>query len=377
MFSQGRPNERLPGLPDKVIDLTLVNDEVSLLEFRLEYLGPHVDQHVVVSADVTHGGQPKAFLEPATLVGKSVSPISLLHLKVPEAILRLGDRWAIEEFSRAWLLDFSRKSFKGNPVFLLCDIDEIPSREQVQEIRASRHFFPVKSIPMFTSYFSVNLLDYGGRPNWVKAKAVSWRSNNPAPRFAYAPKIRANPGQHLRYLNFTHTQFSKKLEDFAHSELDRGQEFKESLFKDAFENGLRPVPELESSPLGLLAIANASELSEVARSYLLKDPDCLSSPENFPSISRRVSRAKRLMNGRFRQAEGLSGDTRFRWPKEESELGRLFARGRRVMTRLSKELGQRPPGRSWLHVAMGVNHYGGWKNNPPVTDFSRHDVAPR
>ena len=43
----------------KIIDTFMFNDELDLLESRLEYLYDHVDHFVLVESNVTHRGAPK------------------------------------------------------------------------------------------------------------------------------------------------------------------------------------------------------------------------------------------------------------------------------------------------------------------------------
>jgi hypothetical protein len=115
----------------KVVDGFLFSNELDLLECRLETLDPVVDRFVLCEATTTFQGAKKPLH-----YAENRDRYSAWHDRIEHLIVELPvdapDAWAREHFQRDEL--WRSLGFMGHDdVFMLSDVDEIPSPEAVLE----------------------------------------------------------------------------------------------------------------------------------------------------------------------------------------------------------------------------------------------------
>ena len=121
----------------RIIDCFIFDDELDLLEIRLQELSPYVDLFVLVEADKTHSGQPKPyyyqdFKARFEKFNEKILQIKIEDLPVPTGS---GDRVA-EDYQRNAIGDtihylHNQGNLKVDDIVLLSDVDEIPFMEDL------------------------------------------------------------------------------------------------------------------------------------------------------------------------------------------------------------------------------------------------------
>ncbi len=125
-------------LKGEVYDCFTFFNETELLTVRLEELYESVDYFVLVEATKTFCGEPKPlyFKENIELFEKYKSKI--IHVVVddfpPPSENLAKDRWVREEFQRNAILR-GLGQCKKNDIILISDLDEIPRKDSIDEIK--------------------------------------------------------------------------------------------------------------------------------------------------------------------------------------------------------------------------------------------------
>jgi len=143
----------------KIFDCFIFFNEISLLEFRLEYLNDVVDYFVINEATKTHSGNPKEliFKNNVSRFKKWNNKIIYSEISFPDSITKPMDR---DMFQRAMLFA-GLEGIHPESILLVSDLDEIPRINIVEDT-------PVFSIenPDFIAgcvqeifYFYINRLD--------------------------------------------------------------------------------------------------------------------------------------------------------------------------------------------------------------------------
>ena len=184
--------------PPRIIDAFLANDEIELGKFRISYLDSHVDLVVIGESNVTFRGTPKPlyfkdWLAKSPHLSQKVITISIN--------LEGNDAWQRESSAREGLLDFLISNYADSG-YIISDLDEIPSRSQVTEMRKIHgdfHFWT----PTF--YRKANWSTSDWNWNWNKA-VFTTRDDKGWPnagRHVKLPQlISKDVGCHFSYLGF-------------------------------------------------------------------------------------------------------------------------------------------------------------------------------
>lgn len=259
----------VPEIPSKVIDVVPYNGEPIIL-FRLKYLWDVVDEFVIVEAQETHSGKPKAELyfdamraefEPymskiTYLVITSFPPVPTAWLEsVPPrfAWMQKGahESWWREMYQREFGERYLREQYiESNVPFIavVADCDEIPKRDALIFAAAHADKFgesPValemdfhyyswrwRKVYKWASAFIVNDRWLAARPRPAEDAKTSGEMSpfNAARTGTDRYRVLPMAGWHCSYF-FSKDGLRRKLESFAHRECDQ------STFKtDAFLN---------------------------------------------------------------------------------------------------------------------------------------------
>ena len=128
----------------KLIDSFLFFNEVDLLKVRLEYLGPIVDNFIIVEANIDFSGVKKEFILSNELLTSLPFSNKILYYKKEIDFnsfywilkkIRYWNRrssllWKLQDSQRNSLLE-PLKVFKDNDLIIFSDLDEFPSIEAI------------------------------------------------------------------------------------------------------------------------------------------------------------------------------------------------------------------------------------------------------
>ena len=218
-----------------LIDAFIYFNEKELAELRIKYLDKVVDYFVVIEANITHQGKKKDWNFPKILesslkdFSKKIKyhqiDIEIEKIKSEESWIiddiKGDDAWRIENFQRNHIKK-ACQNFSDEDLLIISDVDEIPSKEKVQFIKAS-DFEKIAPIALEQHLFHIDC-------NFLKLE--SWRGS-----IATTIKIckKYSPHQLRRARNrishFTDSGWSfssfggpnkikEKLESIAHKELN-------------------------------------------------------------------------------------------------------------------------------------------------------------
>ena len=129
----------------KLIDSFLFFNEVDLLKVRLEYLGPIVDNFIIVEANIDFSGVKKEFILSNELLTSLPFSNKILYYKKEIDFnsfywilkkMRYWNRrssllWKLQDAQRNSLLE-PLKVFKDNDLIIFSDLDEFPSIEAIE-----------------------------------------------------------------------------------------------------------------------------------------------------------------------------------------------------------------------------------------------------
>mgnify|MGYP000900742127 CR=1 FL=1 len=142
------------------IDSFPFNNELSLLEVRLEELNDVVDYHILIESSRTQSRlkKPFHFKENVHLFEKFKDKI--ISVQLDEYKEGGPADWSQERFVRDSILDGLKKleqekniSLKNSDHLIISDLDEIPMASKVKEIVSDRPINPVSINHYFISYF--------------------------------------------------------------------------------------------------------------------------------------------------------------------------------------------------------------------------------
>lgn len=268
------------------MDAFLGNDELHLAEFRLKWMHSCGIRKVFIGeARSTFSGKPKLLHFSQNLPHlRAFHPnIEVIVLDEPESI-RENDAWYSEEWYRNKFLE---KVMERNPnsQIIFSDIDEIPSREQINHALESPE--ETFSLPMNFSYRRANwMLEH---TTWLKAKIVA--AGNITPNIRYLKEfeaIRGELGQHMSYLGLTESALIEKYSAFSHSELNKPEYSSSKFLNYCDQFGISHTGNAWTPGFGLLKRIEASNLTELQRFALEHDPTWFNFDLDWPSRSKRI-----------------------------------------------------------------------------------------
>jgi len=248
----------------KTIDAFMADTEDALVEFRINYLRQQVDKVYVCEGSHTFSGFPKTpkfhFFE------KTNSSVEHVIIQIPKEILDAKDRWQVENYQRE---EFLRVVSVNHPMdlILFSDVDEIPSTEQVEELKTFIRHDPSRILQIETPPF----LLYA---NWLDSCPHSWgrgaaflgkNAVNGIRHKASVLKIAvsSSSGGHLSYMGVTRNSLAEKYSRFSHAEFDNEFSSSPHIFKLAKDYQVSFIGNFHEEGRGLLKVRRLSELSEL------------------------------------------------------------------------------------------------------------------
>lgn len=153
-----------------IYDCFTFNNELDLLEIRLNVLEGTVDRFVLVEADRTHRGDPKPLLFEANKARFERFLGRIEHVKVTDfpdldgsPAGMFGNRWILENFQRDAILRGLGRCLPDD-IVLVSDVDEIPNPTAIRTYTSGIGAFEMKSMWYFLNNQSVK------EPLWSKAR---------------------------------------------------------------------------------------------------------------------------------------------------------------------------------------------------------------
>jgi beta-1,4-mannosyl-glycoprotein beta-1,4-N-acetylglucosaminyltransferase len=228
------------------IDAILLNDELDILELRLQTLDSVMDRFVVVESTVEFSGRPKPLYYEENKSKFAAWKDKICHIKVTDTPDSGDNRWAREHFQRNAILR-GLEQFKNHDAVFMSDVDEIPDLEAV---RKNRHGGYRQVYSMY--YVNAVCTD----ENWVGttcAYCSEYRHVSPQKvrNDRYVLPAVYPGGWHFAYL-MSLEQMHHKLGAFAHAEWDTPQvhaaiEQRVSGLKDLFGAHEKPMQVVDVS----------------------------------------------------------------------------------------------------------------------------------
>jgi beta-1,4-mannosyl-glycoprotein beta-1,4-N-acetylglucosaminyltransferase len=246
----------------KIYDCFTFNNELDLLELRLNILNDRVDFFVLVEATKTHSGEEKNLIFEINKKRFNRFLYKIIHIKVEDMpVLINNNRWVLENFQRNAIIR-GLTNCEENDAIIISDLDEIPNLDSIDSIvntlnlNSSKKdiFYHIyekfkKIILIFNNKLFFRIVDhfkfnssrlvvfkqsiyyyylngfindkwFGSRVVLYKDLITYFKSKPQAVRNSISKNIISKGGWHFSYL-FTPKEISKKIHSFAHSEYDK------------------------------------------------------------------------------------------------------------------------------------------------------------
>jgi hypothetical protein len=252
-----------------------MNDELSLLEFRLKYLSEVVDRFAIFESRTTFSGQSKKLLAELAVkrAGIDSSRVDLIEYKFPENLINNVDldRWPLERYARSQTEKYAEK-FGQETNFILSDLDEIPSIEQVKE---SVYYNSVVSLPTPLYYRFANWKVLHGN-KWATAKFVPKKFLLNVNTLRYRKdmrKAKSESGCHFSYLGLTPLDLYNKLQNIAHRELSVTQSEAKLILSYSNFFLIDHLGRFNRRGFGLIKLERDQEFCDVQRKMFQFAPD--------------------------------------------------------------------------------------------------------
>jgi beta-1,4-mannosyl-glycoprotein beta-1,4-N-acetylglucosaminyltransferase len=200
-----------------VYDCTMFHWEFELLELRMKELWDVVDKFYVTECTYDHRGNSRDLV-----LSENIHMFNWakekLEVRVSEKPVNAIKTWDFENNHRLDSVRFPLNDFdpKENDLFIISDIDEIPSSKAIKKISGKEGLFTLK-MKMYYFYLNFFIAD------WYFPRAVSYshlkdpnilRMTDPA-----QSQLIENAGWHFSYLG-DEIKLQYKIKTFAHNELD-------------------------------------------------------------------------------------------------------------------------------------------------------------
>jgi hypothetical protein len=204
-----------------IYDCMLFNDELDILELRLEYMSEHVDYFVIGESRLTFSNnqKPLVFKQNARRFSKYENKI--IYLEIPAS--PQPDSWTTEHYQRNYLKN-ALSNCRDNDLVIIADVDEFLNLEYILEKSVSQPIL----IEMPVYYYFLNLKT---STTWLKTLISPYQYlkhydiGDREKYFNLNPQIlrqeNVKPGWHFSYLfGWDLDLYISKLKSFSHQEFN-------------------------------------------------------------------------------------------------------------------------------------------------------------
>ena len=201
----------------RVVDGFPAFNETSLASFRIRYLAGEVEKVVIAEARLTQSGIPKPLYFKSWLVAQArdiQSRVSVIEVPLSQK----STNWEREIYTREYLFHHIQEHYSDFK-FILSDLDEIPSIEQVIELKKSSGLFHFMTP---TYYRKINWQLQDNHVYWAKGVMGDVKENvyRHAGRFERdIPNLDSTSGGHFSWFGLDNWALANKSKAAAHSEL--------------------------------------------------------------------------------------------------------------------------------------------------------------
>lgn len=257
----------------KIYDLFTFNNELDLLEIRLNELDSVVDTFIICESTMSHNNEPKPiyFSNNRKRFEKFLHKIDLVIFDS----VKHTDSWSIENDHRRALSEKIPVNLNEEDILLLSDLDEIPRKDIVEKLKSRRvEQFPVTLCStMYSGSFHNHVI---APPNQlhndgtVALKFIQYKQNQDLQHYRNIrsqtlPRI-YDAGWHFTSMGGPKNVL-KKIQSFAHNEYrDSGVAYTERGISDAIKEG--------TDVFGRIGyVVEKVELNDTFPKYLLENKD--------------------------------------------------------------------------------------------------------
>ncbi len=210
----------------KIIDASIYNRELEMFATRIKYLHSHVDKFYLISGTHTFTGIRNSdyeFKEEKKIAKKFNANLEILEINFTKRL-----NWNIHRYilyrrlhnysaklQRRLGLDVIRRNSNPDDILIFSDIDEIPSRQKIDELIRSANDIKPKRLLMHMSCYSFNNI---AKFNWAGSYISKVRdASSSLIRSNDIPNTSKHSGWHFTYMGGD-LEIKKKLIAFDHPE---------------------------------------------------------------------------------------------------------------------------------------------------------------
>lgn len=223
-----------------LIDCFMINNELDMLESRLNFLNQHVDHFVIVEGDTTHSGNKKElnFELNKSRFEKFLNKIT--YLPYVNINRPFHDHWTFEAKQRDYI-SIGLEKFSPDDFVIVSDLDEIPNPEifdsvkqflgtgdnlvaRLEQLCFLYNLRTTQNNAWRRAYIAKNATVLTQTPSWLRSRDenlvfhnFSIRSDGVYPETK--SKYFENGGWHLSYF-MNPKEIAHKIESFSHTEYD-------------------------------------------------------------------------------------------------------------------------------------------------------------
>ncbi len=292
-----------------VIDAFPVNCEIDLVLFRLEYLNDLVDRFVIGESRLTHRGKPKNLMlsELKLLKPEIFSKVEIVEIYLETTV----DPWQNEIATREQLKTFIFSTYPKS-FYILSDLDEIPSKEQISHLLIEPKNYHFKT-PTYYRFANLKLKD-PLHNSWKKG--VMGHTSIPigenGGRFQVLPTLPCREtGVHFSWLQFKVGELENKLDSTPHEEIDISETKSLEFFSYVNEYQIDHLGRFAAPGNGLLEFIAPDRFNDIQHALFLKHP------EVFASQASPHKKIRRLW-------ASLVVSSLYRFPRYRGEISKTF-----------------------------------------------------
>lgn len=255
----------------KIADGFIFYNELDLLTYRLNILNDVVDYFIIVESTHTHVGNPKPLFFEENKQKFVQFSHKIIHIIVndfpfmaPNIDYQKNQQWVNENFQRTAIQrGIEKLPLNDDDLLIISDLDEIPDPRVLSNIKNSQKSITVANLGMDLYYY--NLVSKFDNCLWRKPIILTYKSYKELGMTCQQLRFHNSEciypaGWHLSYFG-DHTFIKNKIEQFAHTELNRSEvttteNIKKSVSEssDVFHRGERimklPISENKYLPVG-------------------------------------------------------------------------------------------------------------------------------
>lgn len=274
----------------KIIDTFMFNDELDLLEFRLEYLYDHVDHFVLVESNVTHRGVPKTifyslykdrfekYQDKITHILTTDIPKKLeLTDLVKNTICDDDDYIYREQLQRSKIIEGLKElELDYEDIVLVSNIDELPSVQSFKKLPQFLSISPLKYKHKWlvwnhtmkrrkewqgtSAFYYTHLIQKPNELNSIRLVDVDENVNE---------YFSLESGWHLNWFGGVESCINK-IYTSSNRGRDKGAYYRRKSFRDLAIN--KRYPNINTSHIETLELTSKSELPKNYKSLPFYDP---------------------------------------------------------------------------------------------------------